>query len=291
MKGVGGLYTVYQEGAFYTCPARGIFRKQDRKPMIGDSVLLSEVRAKECTGVIQELLPRRNSLVRPAVANVDQIVLVAAAVSPSPDLPLIDRLLVAARKRDIDVVIVINKLDQDRTAAERLLRAYKPAVSHCLMTCTKEGEGLSDVLSVLQGRISVLAGQSGAGKSSLLNLLLKDAVMETGGLSRKTERGRHTTRHAEMFWLPDLEEPTFVIDSPGFSMFDLADVSSGELAQWYPEMADRETPCRFLDCSHTGEPDCTVRCLVDDGLLDEDRYERYKMIYQELREKEKNKYR
>ncbi len=253
--------------------------------------MLSEIDMAEQHAVIQRILSRRNSLVRPAVANVNQILVVAAAVFPSPDLPLIDRLLAAARKKDIDVVMVVNKLDQDRSAAQRIFRAYSPAVSHCLLTCASQNEGIDAVLDVLRGKISVLAGQSGAGKSSLLNLLLRQTAMETGGLSRKTDRGRHTTRHAEMFLLPEINEPTFLIDSPGFSLFDLADVGPAELPLLYPEIAGRKKSCRFPDCSHTGEPGCAVMELAETGGLDPGRYDRYQALYRELKEKEKNKYR
>ena len=286
IKGLGGLYTVAYKRKLYACPARGIFRKDGFKPMIGDMVELSEIEETSGSAVIQNILPRKNQLVRPAVANVDQIVIVMAAKSPAPDLLLIDKLLISAVGKNIPVVMVINKTDQSPDLAEEWRAQYINAVPQVLMCCAKDGIGGDELKNLLKGKISVMAGQSGAGKSTLLNLLLGDTVMETGGLSKKTDRGRHTTRHNEMFMLDE----SFIIDSPGFSLFEMEDTEPLELQNLYPELYNNQGSCFFPDCSHTGEPKCFVTELLETGAFHKERYERYKLLYKELKEREKNKY-
>lgn len=291
IKGLGGLYSVFSEGRIYRCNARGIFRKNQQKPMIGDLVHLAEVRDEDESAVIQEILPRRNSLVRPAVANVDQIVIVMATVSPAPDLYLIDKLLVSANLSSIDVILLINKSDQNEDRAAQWAEEYRCAAAGVICTCALDSRGIEELQSMLSGKISVLAGQSGAGKSSVINLLLGDSMMETGGLSKKTERGRHTTRHNEMFPISRKDQLSgFVIDSPGFSLFDLADTEALGLQNLYPEIYNNKSACHFPDCSHTGEPGCFVPDLVACGRFSPGRYERYIMLYRELKEREKYKY-
>ncbi len=286
IKGLGGLYTVSFKGETYSCPARGIFRKDGFKPMIGDRVELAEINRSEGSAVIQNILPRKNQLIRPAVANVDQIVVVMAARSPAPDLLLIDKLLLSANRQNVPVVMVINKTDQSPELAQEWRSQYSNAVPGILMCCAKDGVGGKELKELLSGKISVMAGQSGAGKSTLLNLLLGDTVMETGGLSKKTDRGRHTTRHNEMFVLDD----SFLIDSPGFSLFEMEETEPLALQNLYPELYNNPGNCFFPDCSHTGEPKCYVTELLETGAFHKERYERYKLLYKELKEREKNKY-
>ena len=286
IKGLGGLYTVAFGGELYSCPARGIFRKDNFKPMIGDRVELAEM-TDERTAVIQSILPRKNSLVRPAVANADQVAVVMAARSPAPDLLLVDKLLVSARRNGIGVVMIINKIDQDPALAAEWKSQYEHACDRLVMTCAGLGQGAEELKPLLEGKITVLAGQSGAGKSSVLNLLLGGDAMATGDLSRKTDRGRHTTRHNEMFVM---DEHSFIIDSPGFSLFEIEEMEASSLMEYYPEIAGREGECFFQDCSHTGEPRCFVQGLLADGSFHRARYERYVQLYRELKEREKKRY-
>lgn len=286
IKGVGGLYSVYSEGSVFSCKPRGIFRKTQKKPMIGDNVILEECDESSLTAVMDEILERKNSLIRPAVSNVDRIVLVLAALTPMPDLLLLDKMLAAAEQKKIDTVIVVNKSDQSKSACDEIAASYKSA-ANVIIASAAEKQGVDKVRDVVSEGISVLAGQSGVGKSSIINCLLENETMATGGLTKKLERGKHTTRHSEMFQVGD----GLVIDSPGFSLFELSDVESSDLQHYYPEIIPHIGKCRFMDCSHTGEPDCVVASLADEGILDIGRYERYKEIYKELKEKEKNKYR
>lgn len=288
-KGIGGLYSVKTSDGVYMCNARGIFRKDSQKPMIGDYVVLDEIESKDMTAVIDQILPRKNFLIRPAVANVDRIVLVIASTAPFPDLLLVDKLLVSARSKDIPVVLVVNKSDQDRLVAESICSVYSSCTEKCLMTCAVEKEGILQLYDVIGNGISVFVGQSGAGKTTLSGVLLGDSEMKIGTLSKKTDRGRHTTRHSEIFSVPGFDE-AYIIDSPGFSLFELTDIESSEIHSYYPEFSDCEDSCRFMDCSHTGEPDCVVEALLMSGKFDKGRYERYVYLYKELKEKEKNKY-
>ncbi len=286
IKGLGGLYTVVYQGKMFSCSARGIFRKDGTKPMIGDLVELEEIDENEGKAVIQNILPRKNQMIRPAVANVDQVIVVMATRSPAPDLLLIDKLLINARQKNIEIVMMINKTDQDPDLADAWYDEYRCAVPCLLRSCTKDGSGIEELKALLTDKISVLAGQSGAGKSSLLNLLMGTGVMATGELSAKTDRGRHTTRHNEMF----MTNTGFIIDSPGFSLFEMEELHPLALQNLYPEIYNNEGSCFFPDCSHTGEPRCHVSELIEQGKFSPGRYERYKTLYRELKEREKNKY-
>lgn len=287
IKGVGGLYQVSAEDLIFSCKPRGIFRKKKQTPMIGDRVFLSECDREACTAVIDEIAPRKNFLVRPAVANVDRILFVIAAEAPAPDLLLLDKMLASAVCKGIGTALIVNKKDQNEAAAERLLSQYRNAVDTVLAVSASKGEGIGELKQLVQGGISVLAGQSGVGKSSLLNCLVPERLAATGMLSEKLERGRHTTRHSEIFPL----ENGFLIDSPGFSLFELNGILPGDLQTFYPELYNNKGTCRYMNCSHTGEPDCFVAELLAKHLFDGGRYERYQLIYRDLKEKEKNKYR
>ena len=286
IKGLGGLYTASVEGRLFSCPARGIFRKDGIKPMIGDKVVLEEINEEEMTAVISEILPRKNQLLRPAVANVDHIVIVIATCSPAPDMLLVDKLILSAEEKHIPVTLAVNKTDQSPEDAEKICKEYKNAVAHVVETRATEGKGIDNLKKLMNDKISVMVGQSGAGKSSLINFLLGEDVSETGGLSRKTDRGRHTTRHNEMF----ITDFGFIIDSPGFSLLEQDEREPLELQNLYPEIYNNRGECYFQDCSHTGEPKCFVTDLLERGIFSEGRYERYKILYKELVEKEKNKY-
>ncbi|MBQ8165001.1 MAG: ribosome small subunit-dependent GTPase A [Clostridia bacterium] len=289
IKGIGGLYSVKTAEGIYSCNARGIFRKDSFKPMIGDFVKLGELNRSEMSAVIDEILPRKNSLIRPAVSNVDRIVLVIASTAPAPDLLLVDKLLVSANIKEIPVVLVVNKSDQDNAVAENIYRVYSKCVEKCIMTSAIEKKGIDSLFECIGSGISVLVGQSGAGKTTLSGIILGDSELKTGTLSKKTERGKHTTRHSEIFPIPGYDD-AYIIDSPGFSLFDLTDTESGELHCFYPEFSNCSDLCRFIDCSHTGEPGCVVDGLLSSGKFDKDRYARYVFLYKELKEKEKNKY-
>ncbi len=258
--------------------------------MVGDRVTVAPDRENGSGYVITDIRARKNSLVRPAVANVDCVLFIIAAANPKPDLALLDKLLVSVRQKGAKVILVINKSDIDGEAAQKLKEEYENCIDGGVFVASLESDEATSaadrIKEAIPAGVTVFCGQSGVGKSTLTNRLLSREAMQTGGLSVKTERGRHTTRHSELF---DAGEGKFLIDSPGFSFFDVFDVGHRELPDYYPEFEGRP-PCRFQDCSHTGEPGCCVPERLASGKLAPGRYERYKEIYKELLEKYKNKY-
>lgn len=293
LKGVGGLYHVWVPdcACVYRCGARGIFRKELRKPLIGDAVSIDERNDAQKTAAIAEIAPRRNELRRPAVANVDQLLFAAASANPKPDLLLLDKMIVMAERKNIEFILLISKSDQDPDAAESIFAQYAPAVK-CFITSARDRESFLPVMEALDGLRTVVAGQSGAGKSTFINTIAGRRLMDTGGLSEKTGRGRHTTRHSELFMVTDgFRKPTFLIDSPGFSMLESEEIEQQHLQDCYPEMYNNKSACRFADCSHTGEPGCFTEALLSSGKMHPQRLARYVRIYEELEEKHKNRYR
>lgn len=292
LKGVGGLYSVWTDsaGEIYRCTARGIFRKDSKKPLIGDKVTLSEIDDNNKTAAIVEIAPRKSELRRPAVANVDKLIFVAAASNPKPDLLLLDKMIVSAEIIGIEFVLMISKSDQDLEYAEEIVKQYSLAVK-CFITSAKNKESFLPIVKYIEGSTAVIAGQSGAGKSTFINCITGKELMDTGNLSEKTGRGKHTTRHSELFKVTDsFDKPTFIIDSPGFSMFEAEAIEPVRLQKYYPEMYNNEGFCRFQDCSHTGEPGCFTDELIKSGKMHQERLERYAVIYKELAEKYKKRY-
>ena len=282
IKGIGGFYYVYAEdGETYSCKAKGAFRKAKITPLVGDEVLITPVHGEEITGSIDEILPRRSSLIRPAIANVDLILVVFAARNPDPDLTLLDRFLIRMENEGVEAVIVINKSDlAEDSHIEDFRRIYGPAGYRVFSAAAKENLGTEEIKALIKGKKAAVAGPSGAGKSSLTNALLGGIHMETGELSEKIQRGKHTTRHAELIPLGD---ETFIFDTPGFSSADIPNIEKEELRDLYPDFVKLEPGCRFAMCMHENEPDCAVKAAVEEGTLDSGRYERYVSFYREIK--------
>lgn len=288
-KGIGGFYYVSSQNVIFECKARGIFRKNDLSPLIGDRVIFSVIDGEHRKGSIDQILERSSELVRPAVANVDQLLAVVSARSPEPDLLLLDKLLVTAEKKGISSVICINKIDLDvENGRAEIFDAYTNAGYNVIETCFKEeNDDIEKIKSVLKGRITVFSGQSGVGKSTLLNRLMKASIMKTGAISDKIERGRHTTRHAELI---KLDDDGFVVDTPGFSSFEISGIKFYELQYLFPEFGKYLGECRFSDCSHINQPDCSVKKAVEAGMISEGRYLRYIELYNLLKHEDDIKY-
>lgn len=286
VKGISGFYYVHVVGSgIYECKAKGIFRQQNIKPLVGDDVEIQVISRTDYKGNIISILPRQNALVRPAVANVDQALLVFAAVSPEPNFQLLDRFLVMMAYQNVPVVICFNKCDLvDGAKQEELREIYRNSGSRILFVSAAEQLGLDRLRQVLADKTTTVAGPSGVGKSSLINLLSPHACMETGEISRKIERGRHTTRHAELIHVQDT---SYIMDTPGFSSMYLPDIGKEELQQYYPEFAAYEPYCRFQGCSHITEPECGVRQALQKGEISPVRYGNYCSLYTELKEKRK----
>lgn len=284
LKGIGSFYEVLlDDGARVTCKARGLFRKKGLVPTVGDRVLVEQ--QPSGYALLSEILPRKNLLVRPAVANIDQIFLVVSATSPAPDWLLLDRLIVQAKRLNVKPIPVLNKLDTtaDPSVAQTFLREYH-AFDTVLMSAVT-GEGVERMRRMLPDHISCFAGQSAVGKSSILNALFPELELKTGTLSEKTERGRHTTRHAELWPY----HGGAVLDTPGFSFFETDCLTQQELDACYPEFQEAER-CRYPDCMHISEPDCGVRTLLETGDLTEARYQRYIEIAKEYQQRRKHRY-
>ena len=285
IKGIGGFYYVHVEDeGLYACRARGIFRKEKRRPLVGDNVQITVTDVRDMEGSVDELLPRKNELIRPAAANVDQALVVFAAASPKPNFNLLDRFLVSMALQDIPTVICINKTDLvEKQQAEAFADAYAGSGCLVLTASVTEGEGLEAVRACLQGKTTVVAGPSGVGKSSLTNYLAPQARMETGEVSR-IQRGRHTTRHAELVWIG---RDTYFLDTPGFSSLYLQDMEYEQLPLFYPEFSAFSEHCRFQGCMHLSEPDCAVKEALAGGEISPVRYENYTQLARELKERKK----
>ena len=286
VKGIAGFYYVHaKNGNLYECKAKGIFRKDNIKPLVGDDVELEILDEEHKTGNIQRILPRRSKLVRPAVANIDQALIIFAIVKPDPNFNLLDRFLIQMSGQGLPCIICFNKSDiASKEEQESLRSAYEACGCQVLFISVAKKEGIQEIGKLLEGKTTTVAGPSGVGKSSLINCLYPDAEMETGSISEKIDRGKHTTRHSQLF---ALDEDTFILDTPGFSSLDLFGVEKENLKDYYPEFLAYEEECRFRGCMHISEPDCGVKKALSRGKISQVRYHNYTVLYEELKTKKK----
>lgn len=277
VKGIGGFYYVATDKGTAECRARGKFRKEGITPLVGDRVGITIVNENPLQGALEEVYPRLNCLVRPPVANVNTVVIVIATASPAPDYFMVDKLIVTAEQSDIEVIIAVNKTDIANP--NETVAIYKKAGFPVVQTCAIEGIGISELKKLIQGKVTAFAGNSGVGKSSLLNGL--GFNLETGQVS-KIERGKHTTRHAELM---PLNGGGYVIDTPGFSLLEINHISANELKNHFREFSEYE-PCSFTDCVHYGasSKDCTVIEAAEQGKIGKTRFESYTNIYNVLKD-------
>ncbi len=289
IKGVGGLYQVESNKKFYDCRVRGIFRKRGITPLSGDFVEFTITNEELCEGWVEEIKERKNFFVRPPVANVNMMAIVISVSSPEPDFLLVDKLLISAIKNDIEPVIIINKTDlADKESISLIEDIYKRTGCSIIPMSKLTMEGYSILHEELREKRTVFAGQSGVGKSTVLNIIIDSWVMETGEISNKIQRGRHTTRHTQL--LP-LKCGGYVVDTPGFSSFSLDGIEYDELPWMYPEFEDLRDNCRFNGCSHISEPDCSIKDAVLAGKISKVRYNCYNKLFEELKEQYDKRYR
>lgn len=280
LRGIGGFYYVETADAVYTCRARGSFRRQGITPVAGDRVEIEVQPSGE--GLLTQVLERRNSLLRPPVANLDLLVLVASVCQPTTNTLVLDKMIAIAEKKDITPIVVINKADlADPTELEE---TYRKAGLECYTVSAHQPETLESLRRRLTGHISVFSGNSGVGKSSILNAIDPSLVLETGEISQKLGRGRHTTRTATLYHLAG----GYIVDTPGFSSLDLEQVepiNKDELPDCFREFAPFVDKCRFIGCAHYKEPNCGVRQAVEEGLIARSRYESYVTMYEAVKDK------
>jgi len=286
IKGIGGFYyVVCENGVTYECKAKGVFRNRKIKPLVGDNVEIEILDAEKNLGNIEDILPRFNWLNRPAVANVDQTVIIFAVSAPAPNFNLLDRFLINMEQHEVPTIICFNKIDLEGfRQSEDICRSYTKSGYEVLFISAESGYGINTLEAVIKGKTTVFAGPSGVGKSSTLNSLFPDANVQTGGLSEKIQRGKHTTRHSELMFVDD---DTYIMDTPGFSSLYTEGIEAEDLKLYFPEIAAYTGTCKFNMCNHISEPGCLVKEAVGDGRISKMRYDDYIMIYNELKEKRK----
>ena len=275
LRSLSGFYDVQTQEGLITCRARGVLRREGNSPLTGDLV---EITVEKGKGMVEKILPRKNHFIRPAVANVDALVIFAANVNPVTEPFLIDRVAAIAGDQNVQAVLCVNKCDLD--PAMDLVRIYEHAGFPVICTSAETGEGVEDLRALLEGKLTAFTGNSGVGKSSILNRLAPELKLETGEVSEKLGRGRHTTRHVELY---RLGENTYVADTPGFSSFDTDQMElilKENLQYAFPDFGSFIGKCRFDDCSHRKEPDCAVRAAVEAGDIEASRYESYLKLYE-----------
>ena len=284
IKGIAGFYYIYAENdEVYECKAKGIFRKDNRKPLVGDNVEIEVLDEQEKEGSVTAILPRKNSLIRPAVANVDQAFVIFAMENPKPNFMLLDRFLIMMEKENVPAVICFNKKDlATEEELEFLYETYKSCGYQVILSSTFNGEGLEEIREILKGKTTVVAGPSGVGKSSITNALQENVQMETSEISKKLKRGKHTTRHSQVI---PVGKDTYLMDTPGFSSLYLTDIEEQKLKDYFPEFREYEDQCRFQGCRHIHEPGCAVKEALNNHKISSLRYEDYLGLHEEIKEK------
>ena len=282
IKGIAGFYYVDVVGAgVYECKAKGIFRKEQIKPLVGDNVKIEITHEADKEGNITEILPRKNALIRPALANIDQLIVIFAIKQPDINYHLLNAFLVWMGYQNLPCIICFNKSDIVSSKQMTFIRNYFKGTGYeIVFTSAKNKQGIDNLKELMKGKISALAGPSGVGKSSIINLIMGTDRMETGALSKKTSRGKHTTRCSVMM---QAGEDSFIIDTPGFSSITLPDIPPEELSICFPEYSAYIDKCQFVKCSHISEPGCAVKEALDQGAFSTYRYEEYKLLYDELK--------
>lgn len=289
IKGIAGFYYVDVVGSgIYECKAKGIFRKEKKKPLVGDNVEITVLDEEAKEGNLVQILPRKNELIRPAVSNIDQALVIFAMEDPKPNYMLLDRFLVMMEMQNVPVTICMNKKD---LGTEEDIRQFKKAYGDagyeiCCISAQKD-DGIEEVRKILKGKTTAVAGPSGVGKSTITNHVQGSVSMETGEISKKLGRGKHTTRHSQLI---PIDEDTYIMDTPGFSSLDVEMMEKEELKLYFPEFSPYEGNCRFLGCTHTHEPGCAVKDALEDGRINRLRYNNYLGLFEELKERNKRRY-
>jgi len=283
---ISNTYKIKTENKEYEAYARGKFKNEEIKPLVGDKVEIQVTDDIKKFAIIEQILPRKNEIKRPKMANIDQIIFIVSTKNPKPDLLMLDKQLVYAEKLRIEPIIIINKIDLKDTYKE-IQELYTNIGYKTIITSAKQGQGIQEVKAVLQNKISVFSGNSGVGKSSIINAIFGIDKTQEGEISQKNKKGKNTTTDTKLY---ELEKNTYIADTPGFSSFEINEIESTELDKYFREFIQEIENCEFVGCTHIKEECCGIKQAISKGKISQERYDRYRQIYEELKDKEKHKW-
>lgn len=283
---ISNSYKIKVDTKTYEAYARGKFKNEEIIPLVGDKVEIEITDEEKQTAVIEAILPRKNEIKRPKMANIDQIVFIVSTKNPKPDLLMLDKQLAYVERLKIEPIIIINKIDLQDTY-KQIQELYTGIGYKTIVTSAKQGIGIEDVRSILKNKISVFSGNSGVGKSSIINAIFGVDKTQEGEISQKNKKGKNTTTDTKLY---ELEENTYIADTPGFSSFEISEIESKELDKYFREFAQETANCEFVGCTHIKENACGIKDAISAGKISQERYERFCKIYEELKDNEKRKW-
>lgn len=285
IENISNLYKVKCGESVYTTTARGKFKKDEISPVVGDLVEIAEINNEKMEAVIEEILPRKNYVKRPKVSNISQLVFVLSSKHPKPDLLMLDKQLAFAEFLNINSIIVLNKIDLDKeTEFKKIKEIYEKVGYKVIETQANAGSGVSNLISLMKNNINVFSGNSGVGKSTLINSIFKDNITQEGEISQKNKRGKNTTTSIKLY---EIDKDTYIADTPGFSTFEISEIESKNLENCFKEFKPYIPNCEFVGCTHIKEENCGIKQAIEAGKINIDRYNRFCRIYIELKDKEK----
>lgn len=283
---ISNTYKIKTDTKIYEAYARGKFKNEEKTPLVGDKVEIEITDEEKQIAVIEQILPRKNEIKRPKMANIDQIIFIISTKNPKPDLLMLDKQLAYVEKLKIEPIIIINKIDLQDTY-KQIQELYTSIGYKTIVTSAKQDIGIDEVKQVLKNKISVFSGNSGVGKSSIINAIFGGDKTQEGEISHKNKKGKNTTTDTKLY---ELEENTYIADTPGFSSFEISEIESTELEKYFREFPSEVSNCEFVGCTHIKEQDCGVKRAVEEGRISQERYERFCKIYEELKEREKHRW-
>ena len=283
---ISNTYKIKTDTKIYEAYARGKFKNEEKTPLVGDKVEIEVTDSEKKIAVIEQILPRKNEIKRPKMANIDQIIFIISTKNPKPDLLMLDKQLAYVEKLKIEPIIIINKIDLQDTY-KQIQELYTNIGYKTIITSAKQGIGIDEVKQVLKNKISVFSGNSGVGKSSIINALFGGDKTQEGEISHKNKKGKNTTTDTKLY---ELEENTYIADTPGFSSFEMSEIESSELEKYFKEFPTEVANCEFVGCTHIKEQNCGVKRAVEEGRISQERYERFCKIYEELKDREKHRW-